>query len=122
MSGSIQNAASTSPVSPVVQAQGEMLRQAPGPAQSARAAVAPPDSPPPEAVEALERTLRSLTPKLMNTATRLSIDKDAATGTFVYRAIDRETGDVIHQYPGEDMLAVIRFMRDFEGMLVDQRA
>ncbi len=122
MSGSIQNAVQTSPVSPIVQTQNEMLRRDPAPAAAARPAIAPPEGPPSEAVAALERTLRALTPKLMNSATRLSIDKDQATGAFIYRAIDRETGDVVHQYPDEDMLAVIRFMREYDGMMVDQRA
>lgn len=121
MSGSIQSAVQTSPVSPIVQTQTEMLRRDPAPAAAALAAISPPEGPASEAVAALERTLRALTPKLMNSATRLSIQKDQATGTFVYRAIDRETGDVVHQYPGEDMLAVIRFMREYDGMIVNQQ-
>ena len=35
---------------------------------------------------------------------RLVIEENANTGTFVYKTIDRRTGEVVSQIPREDML------------------
>jgi flagellar protein FlaG len=39
---------------------------------------------------------------------RLVIEQDATTGTYVYKTVDRRTGDILQQFPRED---VLRFMR-----------
>jgi flagellar protein FlaG len=39
---------------------------------------------------------------------RLSIDKDPDSGDWVYRALDPITGDVIKQYPREELLSLKR--------------
>lgn len=35
---------------------------------------------------------------------RLVIEENAATGTFIYKTIDRRTGEVVSQLPREDVL------------------
>lgn len=35
---------------------------------------------------------------------RLVIEQDKPTGTFVYKTVDRVTGDLLYQYPDEGML------------------
>ena len=35
---------------------------------------------------------------------RLVIEEDATTGTFIYKTVDRRTGDVLQQFPQEDVL------------------
>ena len=35
---------------------------------------------------------------------RLVIEQDATTGTYVYKTVDRRTGDILQQFPREDVL------------------
>ena len=35
---------------------------------------------------------------------RLVIEEDPATGSFVYKTLDRRTGEVVNQYPREQVL------------------
>lgn len=35
---------------------------------------------------------------------RLVIEQDSASGTYVYKTVDRRTGDVLQQFPREDVL------------------
>ena len=35
---------------------------------------------------------------------RLVIEPDEKTGTFIYKTVDRETGEVVRRYPREDLL------------------
>lgn len=39
--------------------------------------------------------------------TRLSISRSANAGIFVYRAIDRDTGEVIHEWPPEQFVRLV---------------
>lgn len=80
-------------------------------------AAEPADSP---AARAVERTLKSLEPPLMGQNERLSILKDEATGLFVYRSVDKKTGEVIRQWPAESMLQFKALLRQ-EGIAYDSR-
>ena len=51
---------------------------------------------------------------------RLSISRDESTGTFVYRSIDKATGDVLRQWPAESMLQFKAYLRQ-EGLAVDHK-
>ncbi len=42
---------------------------------------------------------------------RLVIEEDPATGSFVYKTLDRRTGEVVNQFPREQMLR----LRDAEN-------
>jgi len=35
---------------------------------------------------------------------RLLIEDDEAAGSYIYKTIDRRTGEVVHQYPREEVL------------------
>jgi flagellar protein FlaG len=54
--------------------------------------------------------------------THLVIEKDNVTGGFVYKSIDRKTGDIIKQYPREEVLKAIAIASDAEGLIVDTKA
>lgn len=54
--------------------------------------------------------------------TRLRIEQDEETGRFVYRSIDKETGEVVRQFPAEEMLNLIARFRDAAGLIVDSKA
>ena len=63
------------------------------------------------ASRAVEKALKSLEPPLMGQNERLSILKDEATGLFVYRSIDKDTGEVVRQWPAESMLQFKAYLR-----------
>ena len=54
--------------------------------------------------------------------TKLSIEKDETTGQFIYRALDKESGEIVHQFPPEDILRVLRAKRKAEGLVIDKKA
>src|SRR6185503_13821946 len=47
-------------------------------------------------------------------STRLTITKDEAANTFVYRSINAETGAVMWQYPVEQVLRMAHRLRELE--------
>lgn len=74
-----------------------------------------------KAAETVEAALRNMEPPLMGQHERLSIARDEATGTFIYRSIDKATGEVIRQWPVESMLQFKAYLRHAEGVLIDSR-
>lgn len=69
----------------------------------------------------LEETLNKYVPQdLPNT--RLQIVHDDGTGQFVYKAVDQDSGEVVRQYPSEEILKFISYYREQEGLLVDGTA
>jgi flagellar protein FlaG len=83
-------------------------------------AVAPLDKGP--ALKQLEEEINSLIERLLASNLRLRIEEDTATGTYVYKGIDRETGEVKRQWPPEKILQLRAFFRALDGLLVDETA
>lgn len=52
----------------------------------------------------------------------LEILLDEETDRFIYQAIDTETGEVIRQFPPEEILRVVRAVREIEGLVLDESA
>jgi uncharacterized FlaG/YvyC family protein len=52
---------------------------------------------------------------------RLSISFDKEAGRFVYRGVDRETGEVVRQYPPEEIIDQIAAIREYAGVIVDRK-
>lgn len=65
-----------------------------------------------------DKILAALTPK----NTRLSIERDEATDHYVFRSVDENTGEVIRQYPTDEMLNQIARIRQITGLTVDTGA
>ncbi|MCF8473604.1 MAG: flagellar protein FlaG [Emcibacter sp.] len=56
--------------------------------------------------------------------TKLRINVDDGSGRFVYQGIDVNTGDVITQFPSEEILKFVSFIREregLEGIVVDEQ-
>ena len=51
--------------------------------------------------------------------TKLRIDKDDSTGLFVYQSVDNESGEVVKQFPPEDLLEFLAFYEELRGKIVD---
>lgn len=73
------------------------------------------------AAQAVESALRAQDPPLINREERLSILKDEKTGAFIYRSINRQTGEVVRQWPSESMLQFKAQIRSAEGVLFDTK-
>jgi flagellar protein FlaG len=54
--------------------------------------------------------------------TQLKIDHDKKADLYVYKAVDRDSGEVVRQYPADDILRFIAFYREREGLVVDSTA
>ncbi len=53
---------------------------------------------------------------------RLQIDLDKDAGVFIYKSVNPETGEVIAQFPSDDVVRALTQFRDAEGLVVDKRA
>ena len=52
---------------------------------------------------------------------RLSISFEKSIGRFVYRGVDRETGEVVREYPQEEVVKRIAHLREIAGIAIDRR-
>lgn len=52
--------------------------------------------------------------------TKLTVSLDAETGTFIYRSVSPVDGEVVWQWPSEQVMRVIQYFRRIESM--DERA
>eukprot|EP01030_Chromulinospumella_sphaerica_P017674 gene17674-17509_t len=61
------------------------------------------------------------TPKGQTADLRLVIEEDEATGAFVYKTLDRRTGEVVQQLPRESVLKAMSSEDYNPGLVVDTR-
>ena len=61
------------------------------------------------------------TPKGQNADLRLVIEEDEASGAFVYKTLDRRTGEVVQQLPRESVLKAMSSEDYNPGLVVDTR-
>lgn len=77
--------------------------------------------PAPVSLETVAQAIERYVPKdLPNT--QLKIDHDKNADLYVYKAVDRDSGEVVRQYPADDILRFIAFYREREGLVVDSKA
>ncbi len=57
---------------------------------------------------------------MLSTNLRLRIEQDAGSGNYVYKGIDKETGEVKKQWPAEEILRMHAFFRALDGLRVDK--
>ncbi len=72
-------------------------------------------------VEVLQAAIEKLIRKSLPANSKLQIEQDKITGTFIYRTIDAETGELIRQWPPEQLLKLRESLAEMEGMLVDKK-
>ncbi len=59
---------------------------------------------------------------VMSANGRLSIDQDKDSGDYIYRLVDKDTGEIINQWPREDILRRARVAREqIEGLVIDRQ-
>lgn len=54
--------------------------------------------------------------------TSLRIEQDDVSGRFIYQSVDNDTGEVVKQFPPEDILEILSLFRDPEGVVLDNLA
>jgi len=53
---------------------------------------------------------------------RLVIEEDQASGLFIYKTVDRRTGDVVQQFPREEVVRMHEAVDYAPGALIKARA
>src|SRR5262245_3690964 len=71
-------------------------------------------------VEVLESAVEKLIRRSLPSNSKLQIEQDKETGTFIYRSVDPETGEVLRQWPPEQLLELRQYLTEVEGMLFDK--
>lgn len=71
--------------------------------------------------ESQAQSSRDMAPKGQTADLRLVIEEDKATGAFVYKTLDRRTGEVVQQLPRESVLKAMASDTYNPGQVVDTR-
>ncbi len=66
----------------------------------------------------VSETLEQLLPEARPN-TRLRINVDADTGRFIYQSIDTESGEVVAQFPPEQLLELLKAQSEILGVFLD---
>lgn len=48
--------------------------------------------------------------------TKLTVSLDADTGTYIYKSVNAEDGEVVWQWPSEQVMRVIQYFRRIESL------
>lgn len=72
-------------------------------------------------LELAAEQLTRLIPEEALNDTSLKIDLDELSGRFIYQSVDNESGEVIRQFPPEELLRLLSIVRDAEGLAVDEQ-
>jgi uncharacterized FlaG/YvyC family protein len=75
---------------------------------------------PDQRIAELQEAVAKLIKKGMPSNSKLQIEQDKDTGAFIYRSVDPDTGEVIKQWPPEQLLQLRETLREMEGMLIDK--
>jgi flagellar protein FlaG len=74
-------------------------------------------------VAQLKNAVENINKILKQNNNTLEFNMDADTKKLTVKLVDMETGDVIRQFPSEDMLAISRSIERFQqGLLLNQKA
>jgi len=65
----------------------------------------------------LERLSRSVD----GNSSKLRIQQDENTGKIVYLSVDGQSGEVLRQWPREEVLRMMSFMRSLQGLVVNEQ-
>lgn len=75
------------------------------------------DKLPEDPVARAEKVINDVVSELLGRKLRINRDEDS--GRFVYQSIDRDTGDVLRQFPPEEILEILGKFRAPEGIVLD---
>ena len=85
--------------------------------------VSPPESPSePVSREQLDQAVKATKDFVGTINSSLDFSVDEATGSVVVKVIDKDTKEVIRQFPSEEMLSIAKALDSIKGLLVRQKA
>jgi flagellar protein FlaG len=89
------------------------------PSQSIEGAVAE-ERPNDQRVGKLEQLQKVVDEAFADTNAKLSISYDEPSGRFIYKELDPETGEVVREYPPQEVLERIARIRQMTGVSLDR--
>ena len=103
------------------------LRQAPTPAPVTPAQRATLDNPvfspaPPVTQEAVAAAVQAANDYVQAVSTSIQFSLDEDSGRTVVKMVDRETEEVLRQFPSEEMLAISKSIDRMQGLLINREA
>lgn len=73
-------------------------------------------------VEQAEALLDDLRSAAVSNQSRLRIEQDEETGGFIYKSIDRVTGETLKEWPPEKVRHALAFLNKLNGAFIDRNA
>jgi uncharacterized FlaG/YvyC family protein len=110
------------PKAPTAPDNGPDLRDTELAVQMAQKAAAQDAQTNPHSAQELEDALNERLAKLLRSNVRVRVEIDKGTGDFVYKSIDKKTGEVDRQWPADSMLRMLAFFKELDGLLYDKKA
>ncbi len=95
-------------------------REAPA-GEDANAAAAPATDAEDAAAERARELAQQLVDDALKPFAKLQITRDEASDRFIYTTIDSRSGEIIQQFPREELLNALASPQDAEGVVVDRR-
>ena len=86
------------------------------------ASVSGPVAAPATSAEALKDTVQELQKALQKSAPGLQFSIDEDGGDVIVKLVDTVTGDVVRQFPSEEMLQIFKSIEKMQGLLVNKTA
>ena len=77
---------------------------------------------PDQRVNKLHAAVEKLIKKTLPGDSKLQVEQDKNTGTFIYRSLDPHTGEILRQWPPEELVKLREYLKDMEGLLVNTEA
>src|SRR5689334_19447442 len=77
---------------------------------------------PDQRVEVVQAAVEKLIKKTLPSNSKLEVEKDKELGTFIYRSVNPDTGEIIRQWPPESLLEMREYLKQMEGVLLDTQA
>jgi uncharacterized FlaG/YvyC family protein len=77
---------------------------------------------PDQRIQEVQAAVEKLIKKSLPSNSKLQVEKNKELGTFIYRSINPDTGEVIRQWPPEQLLEMREYLKEMEGLLVDTKA
>ena len=85
--------------------------------ETSRAPDAPPDT---DRAPQAQQGKSDLVQKLLNDNEYMNVEFDDDTKRVVFQSVDRTSGEVINQFPSEEMLTLVAHFRQTVGVFTDQ--
>ena len=111
----------TAPAAPAVKAKGVAPTSTPAPAPApAPAPVKASSIDPQDLHRQLEDAVSVLNKQMEHTGTSLSFSVDEALGRSIVKVVNKDSGELVRQIPGEDVVRVARSIESLKGVLYNK--